>query len=105
MWLNLGKRCADGKASAARESLDTLARELFPQPMVEVSGLHDVDVSLARNHGKLQVTLVQRVAPEMPHAGARWSFAGVQLQERRDALHRGRGADSQCRGGGVNQWR
>jgi hypothetical protein len=62
-WLNLGERCADGKTPAARDFLDALARELFPKPMVEVSGSHDVDVSLARNHGKLQVHLVNTSGP------------------------------------------
>ena len=63
VWLNLGERCADGKTPAARDFLDVLARDLFPKPMVEVSGSHDVDVSLARNHGKLQVHLVNTSGP------------------------------------------
>lgn len=63
VWLNLGERCADGKTPAAREFLDALTRELFPKPMVEVSGSHDVDISLARNHGKLQVHLVNTSGP------------------------------------------
>ena len=63
VWLNLGERCADGKMPAARDFLDTLTRELFPKPMVEVSGSHDVDISLARNHGKLQVHLVNTSGP------------------------------------------
>lgn len=63
VWLNLGERCADGKTPAAREFLDALARELFPKPMVEVSGSHDVDISLTRNHGKLQVHIVNTSGP------------------------------------------
>ncbi|MBI5802016.1 MAG: hypothetical protein HZA92_14995 [Verrucomicrobia bacterium] len=63
VWLNLGERCADGKTPAAREFLDALARNLFPKPMIEVSGSHAVDVSLARNHGKLQVHLVNTSGP------------------------------------------
>lgn len=63
VWLNLGEPCADGKTPAARDFLDALARELFPKPMVDVSGTHDVDVSLARNHGKLQVHLVNTSGP------------------------------------------
>ena len=63
VWLNLGERCADGKTPVARDFLDALTRELFPKPMVEVSGTHDVDVSLARNHGKLQVHLVNTSGP------------------------------------------
>ncbi len=63
VWLNLGERCADGKTAAARDFLDALVRELFPKPMVEVNGSHDVDISLARNHGKLQVHLVNTSGP------------------------------------------
>jgi hypothetical protein len=63
VWLNLGERCADGKTPAAREFLNALTRELFPKPMLEVSGSHDVDISLARNHGKLQVHLVNTSGP------------------------------------------
>jgi hypothetical protein len=66
-WLNLGERCADGKTPAARAFLDALTRELFPQPMLEVTGSHDVDISLARNHGKLQVHFVNTSGP---HASA-----------------------------------
>ncbi|MBI3853940.1 MAG: hypothetical protein HY298_27250 [Verrucomicrobia bacterium] len=63
VWLNVGERCADGKTPAARDFLDAIAGELFPKPMVEVSGSHNVDVSLARNHGKLQVHLVNTSGP------------------------------------------
>lgn len=63
VWLNLGERCADGKTPAARDFLDAVTRELFPKPMVEVSGSHEVDISLARNHGKLQVHLVNTSGP------------------------------------------
>ena len=63
VWLNLGERCADGTTPAARDFLDALARELFPTPMVEVSGSHDADVSLARNHGRLQIHLVNTSGP------------------------------------------
>ena len=62
-WLNLGEHCADGKTPAARDFLDALTRELFPKPMVEVSGSRDVDVSVARNHGKLQIHLVNTSGP------------------------------------------
>ena len=63
VWLNLGERCADGKTPAARDFLDAVAREIFPKPTVEVRGSHDVDVSLARNHGKLQIHLVNTSGP------------------------------------------
>lgn len=63
VWLNLGERCADEKTPTAREFLDALARELFPKPMLEVSGSHDVDISLTRNHGKLQIHFVNTSGP------------------------------------------
>jgi len=46
-----------------RRSLNNLARELFPQPMVEVKGNLTVDVCVARNHGKLLVNLVNTAGP------------------------------------------
>ncbi len=48
---------------AARDFLNSLARELFPSPLVEVRGSRDVDVCLARNHGKLLVNLVNTAGP------------------------------------------
>jgi hypothetical protein len=62
-WLNLGDRAADGNAPAARNFLDAIARELFPNPILEVRGSRDVDVSLARNEGKLLVHLVNTSGP------------------------------------------
>ena len=62
-WLSLAERSADHATPSARAFLDALTRELFPKPMVEVSGSHDVDVSLARNHGKLLVHLVNTSGP------------------------------------------
>ncbi|MCX6900226.1 MAG: hypothetical protein NT105_16200 [Verrucomicrobia bacterium] len=46
-----------------RRSLNDLARQLFPKPMVEVKGSNEVDVCLARNHGKLLVNLVNAGGP------------------------------------------
>ncbi len=47
----------------ARRFLNDLARRLFPDPMVEVTGSSDVDVCVARNHGKLLVNLVNTAGP------------------------------------------
>jgi len=38
-------------------------RELFPEPMVEIAGSRDVDVCVARKHGKLLVNLVNVSGP------------------------------------------
>lgn len=51
------------RPEALRRSLNDLARQLFPQPMVEVRGANDVDVCVARNHGKLLVNLVNTGGP------------------------------------------
>jgi hypothetical protein len=48
---------------ASRGSLSELPRRLFPEPMVRVTGSHDVDVCIARNHGKLLVNLVNTSGP------------------------------------------
>lgn len=48
---------------AARVFLAELVRELFPAPIAEVTGSHEVDVCVARNHGKLLVNLVNTAGP------------------------------------------
>jgi hypothetical protein len=63
VWLSLAERSADRATPFAREFLDALARELFPKPMLEVTGSRDVDVSLARQQGKLLVHLVNTSGP------------------------------------------
>ncbi len=63
IWLNLGERCAEAKTPAARVVVNAVLRELFPRPMVEVKGSPDVDVSLARQRGKLLVHFVNTSGP------------------------------------------
>jgi hypothetical protein len=46
-----------------RAFLNDLARQLFPQPMVEVKGSPDVDVSINRLQGKLVINLVNTSGP------------------------------------------
>lgn len=48
---------------AARVFLDALVRRLFPTPLVEVTGSHEVDVCVARHRGKLLVNLVNTAGP------------------------------------------
>lgn len=50
-------------ATAARDSLAAVVRQLFPAPLVEIRESHDVDVCLARNHGKLLINLVNTAGP------------------------------------------
>lgn len=49
--------------AAARTFLAGLVREFFPAPLADVTGSVDVDVSVARNHGKLLVNLVNTAGP------------------------------------------
>ena len=53
----------NARPEVARQFLNDLVRQLFPKPMVEVKGSSGVDVSLARNHGKLLVNLVNTAGP------------------------------------------
>jgi hypothetical protein len=53
----------NGKVTAARDFLDDLVNELFPDPIVSVLGSHYVDVSLNRIGGKLAVNLVNTAGP------------------------------------------
>lgn len=60
---SLGQAYLRDHPEPLRLFLNDLARELFPKPMVEVKGSHDVDVCLARNHDKLLVNLVNTAGP------------------------------------------
>ncbi len=62
-YFSLGQDYARARQAGTRQFLNDLARELFPRPMVEVKGSADVDVSVARNHGKLLVNLVNTSGP------------------------------------------
>jgi hypothetical protein len=48
---------------ATRDLLTSVVRQLVPAPLVEVTGSHDVDVCVARNHGQLLVNLVNTAGP------------------------------------------
>ena len=63
IYLNLGQRYYDSATSVSRDFLNSLVRELFPEPLVEVSGSHYVDVSVNRINGKLAVNLVNTSGP------------------------------------------
>jgi hypothetical protein len=57
-----------GRPEALRHFVGALARELFPSPLVQVSGSSDVDVCVARNHGQLLVNLVNTSGPHQTQA-------------------------------------
>jgi hypothetical protein len=64
-YFDFGREYLTGRSPVARRFLNDLARELFPQPLVAVNGSEDVDVSLARSHGKLLVNLVNTGGPHV----------------------------------------
>ena len=62
-YFSIGQSYPGARSEVVRQFTAELARRLFPKPMVEVKGSSDVDVSLARNHGKLLVNLVNTSGP------------------------------------------
>lgn len=63
VWFSLGQSYPAGRSAVIRDFTRDLARELFPAPMVELTGSHTVDVCLARKGGKLLVNLVNTSGP------------------------------------------
>lgn len=62
-YFTLGQDYGRTRRAGTRQFLNDLTRALFPEPMVEVKGSSDVDVWVARNHGKLLVNLVNTSGP------------------------------------------
>lgn len=62
-YLNLGERFHNADHTVARDFLNGLVRTLFPDPLVEVRGSHQVDVTAMRKHGKLMINLVNTAGP------------------------------------------
>ena len=58
VYLDLGERYVNAATSVSRDFLNALVHELFPDPVVEVTGSHYVDVTLNRKDGKLTLNLV-----------------------------------------------
>jgi hypothetical protein len=53
----------ESRPEALRQYLGALARELFPEPIVQVKGSPDVDVAVNRLGGRLAVNLVNTAGP------------------------------------------
>ena len=53
------------RSAAQRAFLQTLVRELFPKPMVEVSGSPEVEVAVNRLRGRLHLNLVNTAGPHV----------------------------------------
>ena len=62
-YLNLGERYVKARSPVVRDWLNSLVRQLFPRPTVEVAGSHYVDVSVNRIDGKLAVNLINTAGP------------------------------------------
>jgi hypothetical protein len=62
-YFTFGQAYREAPTGIARRFLNDLARKLFPDPLVQVAGSPDVDVCVARNHGKLLVNLVNTAGP------------------------------------------
>jgi hypothetical protein len=60
----------EARSEAARAFLDDLARQLFPEPLVEVKGSPDVDVAVQRIGGRLAVNLINTAGPHAEPRGA-----------------------------------
>ena len=62
-YFTFGQAYSSAPTAGARQYLNDLARQLFPDPLVTVAGSSDVDVCVARNHGQLLVNLVNTAGP------------------------------------------
>ncbi len=61
--VDLGRRYRTSRTSVVRNFLSAIARELCPEPLVEVTGSHFVDVVPTRQDGKLMVNLINTAGP------------------------------------------
>ena len=61
--LDLGRRYYRQRTHQLREIVDALARRLFPKPMVEVKGSHEVDVMLMHKGKSLMINLLNVSGP------------------------------------------
>jgi hypothetical protein len=62
-YLEIGKASMIRSAPVLRDFLAALVNEIFPDPMVMVSGSHNVDVTLNRKNGALILNLVNVSGP------------------------------------------
>ncbi len=58
VYINLGENYQKRQAPAMREFLSGMVRELFPQPMLEVTGSHLVNVTLNKTGNNYAVNLI-----------------------------------------------
>jgi hypothetical protein len=72
MYLNFGRCYYNAATVVSRDFLTALVRQLFPDPMVSVTGSHYVDVTVNRIGGKLAINLVNTAGPH--HSPTTWTF-------------------------------
>jgi hypothetical protein len=63
IYINMGERYINASTTVSREFLYGMVKELFPKPVVEVSGSHHVDVTVNRINGKLSINLINTAGP------------------------------------------
>lgn len=63
VWFSLGQTYPGARSEGVRQFTRDLTRELFPAPLVEVTGSAEVDVCVARKNGNLLVNLVNTSGP------------------------------------------
>jgi hypothetical protein len=63
LWFDYGDAYLNRRVPLARDFLEAAVRALFPEPLVEVQGTHQVDVSVARQAGRLVVHFVNTAGP------------------------------------------
>jgi hypothetical protein len=63
MYVNFGEQYITSRTTISRDFLASLVQQLFPSPIVEVTGSHNVDVTVNRIGGKLAVNLINTSGP------------------------------------------
>jgi hypothetical protein len=63
IWFDFAPGYLATRSEVSRQFLGDLVRQLFPAPLVEVTGSADVDVSVARQGNRLLVSLVNTAGP------------------------------------------
>ncbi len=63
LWFDFGDAYLNRRVPLARDFLQAIVRDLFPEPLVELQGSHAVDVSVARQQERLLVHFVNTAGP------------------------------------------
>lgn len=63
LYLNTGEIFSQRSVTVLRDYMNSLINEMFPDPVVEVTGSHDVDVTLNKVNCRMVVNLVNTAGP------------------------------------------